>query len=193
MVLGKHENKHAIGIFATREATERALRDLQAANFPMERVSVVAKDDRQGDIAGVDPDKPEGSKAGEGAKAGALTGGIGGAIIGALEALGFATFVPLLIPGGQILAFGAVAANVLANAVAGGAIGAIGGGILGGLIGWGVPEDRAKLYQDRVGRGEYLVMLEGDADEIASAEAVLHSRGIQEWGVYQAPRERVLR
>lgn len=189
MALGTHGNKHALGIFPTREGAENALGELKDADFPMDRVSVVAKDDRQGEIAGIDTSKPEGNKADEGAKTGAVTGGIGGAIVGALESLGLSTFVPLLIPGaGQVLAFGSVAANALATAVAGGAIGAVGGGLVGGLIGWGVPEDRAKVYEHRVARGEYLIMVEGGVEEIEKAESILlHKGGIQEWGVYEAP------
>lgn len=186
--------KHALGVFHTRTEAEHALRELQAANYPMDRVSVVTRDDKAGEIAGIKTEDTHGNKADEGAKAGAITGGIGGAIVGAMEALGFATFVPLLIPGaGQVLAFGTIAANALATAVAGGAIGAVGGGIIGGLIGWGVPEDRAKVYEDLVSRGEYLVMLEGTADEIRSAESILSAGGIYEWGIYEPRREPIIR
>lgn len=186
--------QHAIGIFSNRGAAEHALRELRAAGFPMDQVSILAKDtDGNEKIAGVETQETTGNKADEGAKAGAITGGIGGAIVGALEALGFATFIPLLFPGGQILAFGTVAANAFATAVAGGAIGAAGGGLLGGLIGWGVPEKRAKVYQDRLGAGDYLVMVEGDEAEIRRAESIFSPQGIQEWGVYEAPQPTVHR
>lgn len=56
------------------------------------------------------------------------------------------------------------------------------------MIGWGIPEDQAKFYQDRVSQGDYLVIVEGTEPEIARAEAILNNRGIQQWGVYDAPR-----
>jgi hypothetical protein len=37
-------NKRAIGIFPNRQDTESALNELQNSDFPMEKVSVVAKD-----------------------------------------------------------------------------------------------------------------------------------------------------
>jgi uncharacterized protein (TIGR02271 family) len=93
----------------------------------------------------------------------------------------------LAIPGvGPIMLAGA-AATALATTVAGGAIGAAAGTLVGGLIGLGIPEDRAKIYNDRVSAGEYLVMVTGTKGEIAEAEAILNHRGIQEWGVYDVP------
>lgn len=182
----RQSERHATGVFPTRDKTESAIQALQDANFPMGQVSVVAKTqegDRQ--IAGVHLKDSEGNHAGGGARAGAVTGGVGGAVIGALEALGVTTTALALLPGaGQVLAFGSLAANAFATAVAGGAIGAAGGGLLGGLIGWGVPEHRAKIYHDLVSKGEYLVMVEGNDEEMRKAESVLNPYGIHEWAIY---------
>lgn len=180
-------NRHAVGVIPTRQQTETAIRALQAANFPMEQVSVVAKDTNGDDrLAGVDLRAETGNQADRGAKAGAVTGGIGGAVLGAIEVLGVSTTALALLPGaGQVLLFGTVAANALATAVAGGAVGAVGGGLLGGLVGWGVPEHRAKIYSDRVSQGEYLLMIEGSEAQVRAAEAVLNPQGIHEWGIYE--------
>ncbi|UBF29020.1 hypothetical protein K9N68_14975 [Kovacikia minuta CCNUW1] len=51
----------------------------------------------------------------------------------------------------------------------------------------GIPEDRARVYSDRVSRGDYLVMVEGSEEEIHRAESILNRRGIQEWGIYDSP------
>lgn len=189
MVLG--HNKRAVGTFATYQDAEMALRELQSSGFSMDRVSIVGRDmDRHGDVAGADMGDrisekskhvAEDTRADEGAKTGAATGGALGGLTGLLVGLG-----ALAIPGiGPVMAGGALA-TALATTVAGGAIGAAAGGLVGGLVGLGIPEDRARLYSDRVSHGEYLVMVEGSEDEIHRAESVLRNRGIQNWGVYDA-------
>jgi len=78
-------------------------------------------------------------------------------------------------------------ATTIATTLAGGAIGAAAGGLVGALIGLGIPEERARVYNQRVSRGDYLVFVDGTETEIRRAEAILSNRGIQDWGVYDAP------
>ncbi|MBD2033710.1 YsnF/AvaK domain-containing protein [Leptolyngbya sp. FACHB-321] len=176
-------HRRAIGTFPTRRAAEQALHELRDSGFPMDRVSVVAQDgDRKGSIAGASKSEHGDNKADDGAKAGALSGGALGGLTGLLVGLG-----ALAIPGlGPIMLAGA-AATALATTAAGTAIGAAAGTLLGGLIGMGIPEDRAKVYNDRVSAGEYLVMVDGTDAEIAHAQGILNHRGVQEWGVYDIP------
>ena len=47
-----------------------------------------------------------------------------------------------------------------------------------------IPEERAAAYSDRVAQGEYLVTVSGSEETIGRAEAILQSRGIQDWDVY---------
>ena len=167
--------QHAVGTFPSRDVVEAALEALRKQQFPMQQVSVVGKQAQaEGHLAGVEIQEKVGSKAGPAAKAGAVTGGIGGAILGAVESLGVATSLALLPGAGQVFLFGSVAANALTTAVLGGAVGAAGGGLLGGLLGWGVPEKRAKLYQDKVMDGQYLLMVEGTASQVQRASDVLN-------------------
>jgi uncharacterized membrane protein len=182
------QDKRAVGVFSNRHDTEVSLRELRESDFPMDRVSVITRDaDRQDDIAGADVrgdirERTEGNKADEGATTGALAGGALGGITGLLVGLG-----TLAIPGiGPIMLAGATA-TAIATTLAGGAIGAVTGGLLGALIGLGIPEERARVYQDRVSRGHYLILVEGTEDDIRRAEAILHNRGIEEWGVYDRP------
>mgnify|MGYP006421250321 CR=1 FL=1 len=186
--MAAEHQKHAIGVFPTYEEAENAIKQLQAAEFPMSQVSVVAKQaEQQGEIAGVEVEDAERRVSNDSAKTGATAGGIGGAIVGALEAAGLPTFVPLLFPGaGQVLVFGTVAANALATAVSGGVIGAVGGGIVGGLVGWGVPKGEAEAYRDRLSEGRYLLLIEGSHEQIDSAEAIVTPLGIQKWAIYEA-------
>ncbi|HIK18334.1 MAG TPA: PRC-barrel domain-containing protein [Leptolyngbyaceae cyanobacterium M33_DOE_097] len=150
-LVGHH--RRSVGVFPSRQAAEQALHELRDSGFPMERVSVVARDgDKQDDMAGANVRDHVGTKADEGATIGAVSGGALGGLTGLLVGLG-----TLAIPGiGPIMLAGATA-TALATTLAGGAIGAVSGGLLGALIGLGIPEERARVYQDRVARGGYLV------------------------------------
>jgi hypothetical protein len=56
--------KYAVGVFSSRQETEQALNQLNRSGFPMDKVSVIARDaDRQDDIAGVDVSDRVGNKA----------------------------------------------------------------------------------------------------------------------------------
>ena len=61
------------------------------------------------------------------------------------------------------------------------------GGLLGSLVGLGIPEEEARVYNERVQRGNYLVIIDGTAAEIAKAEEILHRRGVEEFAVYERP------
>ncbi|MEG4206091.1 histidine kinase [Microcoleus sp. Pol7_A1] len=182
MALGQH--KRAVGSFSNYRDTELALTELQSSGFPMNKVSVVGNNLDGNEIAGASAGKGTDDKVGGGAKAGATAGVVTGGLIGLLGSIG-----ALAIPGvGPVMAGGALA-TLLADTVVGGAIGAAAGGLVGGLVGLGVPEGKAKVYSDRVSRGEYLVFVEGTDSDIATAEGILSVRGIQDWGIYDVPAD----
>jgi hypothetical protein len=184
MALNRH--RRAVGVFPNRQSTERALNELKNSGFPMDNVSVVARDtDKQDEIAGAGVRENVGNRADEGATTGAVAGGAVGGLTGLLVGLG-----ALAIPGiGPVMLAGATA-TAIATALSGTAIGAAAGSLIGALVGLGIPEERARVYNERVSRGEYLVIVDGTEDEIRRAEAILNSQGIQEFGVYDAPGDR---
>ncbi|MFM9268271.1 general stress protein [Tychonema sp. BBK16] len=182
MALGQH--KRAVGSFSNYRDTELALTELQSSGFPMSKVSVVGENLDQGKVAGAKASKSTDEKVGGGAKAGATAGVVTGGLIGLLGSIG-----ALAIPGvGPVMAGGALA-TLLADTAVGGAIGAAAGSVVGGLVGLGVPEAQAKVYSDRISRGEYLVFVEGTDSEIATAERIFSVRGIQDWGIYDVPTD----
>jgi len=182
MALGRH--KRAVGSFSNYRDTELALRELQSAGFPMNKVSVVGENLDQGKIAGANVSKSREEQVGGGASSGATAGVVTGGLIGLLGGIG-----AVAIPGvGPVMAAGALA-TLLADTALGGAIGAAAGGLVGGLVALGVPDDKAKIYSDRISRGEYLVFVEGTDAEIATAEAIFRVRGIQDWGIYNVPAD----
>jgi uncharacterized membrane protein len=173
--------RRAVGLFATRQEAEQALYRLRDAGFNMDHISVVAKSGRGlRDLStdqSYDPNKTSAEQAQGGAGAGATAGAVTGGAIGLLGSLGI-----LAIPGVGLVA---EVGFLLANTLLGSGIGAASGGLLGALIGWGIPEDRANYYNDRVhNNDEYLVLVEGTEHDIQMAETVLRDGGIRDWGVY---------
>lgn len=171
-----NELRHAVGTFVTREDAEYALRELRDAGFNMDKVSVIAKNpERQDNIGGAEV-KPASEQAEGGAAAGATAGAATGGLMGLIGGLGV-----IALPGvGAVAELGVV----LANTLLGSGIGAAGGGLVGALIGWGIPEDRARYYDEMLSQGKYIVLMEGTQAEISGAEAILKNRRIQDWGVY---------
>lgn len=172
-------NKRAVGVFSDRSHAEAALTELRDSGFAMNNVSIIGKDTNNLDAVSRTP--MEGNKADDGAKTGAATGAALGGLGGLLVGLG-----ALAIPGiGPVIAGGAVA-TALATTVTGGAIGAATGGVVGGLVGLGIPENRARVYNDRLNQGNYIVMIDGSEDEVRHAETILKNHGIEEFDIFNA-------
>jgi len=173
------EHRRAVGIFPDRPRTASALQALSDSGFSMNNVSVIAKDPgRQNAIAGVNVKDEVTNRAEQGGTVGGVTGGILGGVTGLLVGLG-----TLTIPGFGPALLAGEAATVLSTLIGAGA-GVAAGGLVGALIGMGIPEHRAKHYQDRVTNGDYLVMLRDTEPEIARAEKTLKDAGIEDWGIY---------
>ena len=178
MALG--QKKRGVGVFTSRKETEDTLHELKNTGFPMDTVSVVAQDaNRHNDIASVDVGADVGNQADLGAAKGAITGGTLGGLTGLLLGIG-----ALAIPGiGPIMLAGATA-TALATTLSGTAIGAVAGGFLGSLVGLGIPEEQAKVYNERLTRGEYLVIIDAPENQLLSVEPILKQGGIQDWEIY---------
>jgi hypothetical protein len=184
IVMIMSQQRRAVGTFATRYEAEQALNELQYSGFPMRKVSIIAQDaDSEKELAGVKTRNELSNRGDEGAKTGAVAGGALGGLTGLLVGLG-----TLAIPGVGPIVLAGEAATALATTAAGGAIGAATGGLVGGLVGLGISEDRARIYGDRISRGEYLVIVDGTDAEINQAQAILNRQGIQDWGIYDVPQ-----
>src|SRR5689334_7603944 len=99
-----------------------------------------------------------GGKAMKGADAGGAIGGTLGAILAALAAVG----TSLAIPG-----LGIVIAGPIAAALAGAGAGGLTGGVIGALVGAGIPEDRAKLYDEDIRKGGIVMGVNPRSEEDA--------------------------
>ena len=154
--------KSIVGIAKSSNQLEHTLEDLQNDGLiPSSDISVLLPD--SGAVSdtetSLDPrtrdsgNTPElgavkATKAPEGATTGAVTGGAIGGTLGLLAGIG-----ALAIPGlGPFIAAGPIMA-----ALSGAAAGAAAGGVTGALVGFGIPEYEAKVYEDRIKKGGYLV------------------------------------
>ncbi len=142
-------NSMLTGMFADRDSAERAYSSLESRGYTKDDVDLVMSDDaRKRHFGDSDADTELGNKAMEGAGTGSAIGGTLGAIAGAVAAIG----TSLLIPG-----LGIVVAGPIAAALAGAGAGGLTGGLIGALVGHGIPEDRAKIYENGLKDG-HIVM-----------------------------------
>ncbi|MBD2001237.1 hypothetical protein H6G00_32370 [Leptolyngbya sp. FACHB-541] len=177
MTIGQYGR--AIGVFSSRQDAEMALQELRDAGFNMDRVSIIARNAKGKDQISDADMNPKEEQVKGGAGAGAVAGSATGGLLGLIGGLGV-----LAIPG---VGPAAEVGIVLANTLLGSGIGAAGGGLAGALIGWGVPEERAQYYGDRLEQGDYVLVLEGSSDDVRTAEAILNNRGIRDWDFYGIP------
>ncbi len=183
MIVGQRER--AVGIFPRFEQMAEALKQLKESGFPIEHISVIGKQRQY--LSQLDPavrTTEVGNQAEKGAKRGAIAGGLIGLFTGFFVGIGL-----LAIPAiGPIMLAGA-AETAFATTLAGGAIGLATGTLLGALIGLGIPEEKARVYQERIQRGEFLMIVDGTEYEIRHARSILIPLGIEDWGVYDAPTD----
>ena len=176
------ETTRAIGLFSDRQSAQTAMMQLRDSGFDMNRVSVVNKNaEAAGDMQGASVNSGDMDQVAESASDSAKIGGVTGGAIGLIGSLGV-----LAIPGvGPVAELGII----LANTVFAGALGAASGGLLGALVGWGMSEEDAKYYSDRVNNsGDYLVVVEGDANTINAAQTVLQQNKVSDWRTFSSTK-----
>jgi hypothetical protein len=132
------------GMFTDKDSSERAYRSLRDRGYADDDINVITSDETRNKYWGDDTDSELGNKALEGTGVGGMVGATLGAIIGGIAAIG----TNVVLPG-----LGLVVAGPIAAALAGAGAGGVTGGLAGALIGWGIPEDRAKLYEEGVRNG----------------------------------------
>jgi hypothetical protein len=128
-----------IGVFPNHRQADRFVKELKHAGFRDDQIGVLGRTTESN------------TPVEDSAVAGALTGGTLGALTGAALTAG-------LIPGiGPVLAGG-----VLVGILGGAAAGATAGGVLGTLIGLGIPEEKARHYENQLKAGRTLVVVQGE-------------------------------
>ena len=147
------------GLFRDRESAEHAYRSLSERGYGTDDVNLVMSQDTRKKHFGDDtPDTELGSKALEGAGVGGAIGGTTGAVLAAIAAVGTNVFIPGL---------GLTIAGPLAAALAGAGAGSMTGGLIGALVGAGIPEDRARVYDEGIRNGGIYMGVRPRTDEDA--------------------------
>ncbi len=153
---GESDRRWVTGSFADRESAERAYGSLTNRGYTKDDVNLMMSDDTRKKHF-KDDDTELGSKALEGSGVGAAIGGTTGAVLGAILAAG-----SIVMPGVGILVAGPLAA-----ALAGLGAGGLTGGLIGALIGAGMPEERAREYDQDVRNGRIVMGVTPRSDEDA--------------------------
>lgn len=157
----QERNSMLTGLFNDRESTERAYTSLRDRGYSDKEINLMMSDQTRdtwfgdNDVA----DTELGSKALEGAGAGSAIGGTLGAIIGGIAAIG----TSVVLPG-----VGLVVAGPIIAALTGAGAGGLTGGLVGALIGSGIPEERAKLYDEGIRNGGAVVGVNPRSDDDAT-------------------------
>jgi len=150
-------SKSIVGIAKTRTDVEAVVTDLQNSGIPVANISILLPDSGGFPETGA----VKATKAPEGTTTGVVAGGLAGGALGLLAGIG-----ALAIPGvGPLIAAGPIMASL-----SGAAVGATAGGIVGALVGLGIPEIEAKVYEERIKKGGYLVAVHvasRDQDQVA--------------------------
>ena len=147
------------GLFRDRESAERAYGSMASRGYSKDDVSLMMSDDtRKTHFGEGTGDSELGDKALEGAGAGAAIGGTVGAVLAGIAAIGTSIALPGL---------GLLVAGPLAAALAGAGAGGLTGGLIGALVGSGIPEERAKAYDEGIRNGGIMMGVNARADEDA--------------------------
>lgn len=154
----RQANNYVFGSFSDRESAERAYASATNRGYAQDDVNLVMSDDTRKRYF-ADQDTELSSKAAEGAGTGAMIGGAAVGVLGAIAAIGTSIALPGL---------GLVLAGPLVAGLAGAGAGGLTGGLIGALIGWGIPEDRAKEYEDDVRNGRIVMGVNPRSDEDAA-------------------------
>ncbi len=150
-----------IGVMPENSQAEKAVEAMRKKGFGDNEISIVAKDQEQGN------QEEDLSFAEQNLSDGTATGGAIGGVAGLLMGAG-----ALLIPGvGPIIA---------AGPLAGALTGVITGGIAGGLIDFGIPEERGKHYEEKVKEGNILVAVKTNEEKVDSAASILRQYGAED-------------
>ncbi len=152
------EKEMLTGMFHDRKSTEKAYNSMHDRGYTKDEINLVMSKETHDKYFSGDKEETElGNKAAAGTGVGSAIGGTIGAITGIVAAVG----TSIVIPG-----LGLVVAGPVAAGLAGAGAGGITGGIIGALVGWGIPKERAKIYESGIEDGHIVmgVTPKNDAD-----------------------------
>ena len=147
------------GMFRDRRSTEKAYNSMHERGYTEDEINLVMSKETHEKYFSDNKDETElGNKAASGSGAGSAIGGTIGAVTGAIAAIG----TSIVIPG-----LGLVVAGPIAAGLAGAGAGGLAGGIIGALVGWGIPKERAKIYESGIKDGHIVLGVKPKNEEDA--------------------------
>jgi hypothetical protein len=174
---GENIDKMILGIFSARDDAQEAVTELESAGFDPKDISVIMRDKATAQEFA----DTTGTSVADGAISGATTGGALGALAGLLIGIGAIT-----IPGiGALLIGGPLAAalgltGAAATTISGAVTGALAGGLVGALVGLGVPEEDARVYEQRIREGGILVAVPVSLGNETEARSILEDNNAEQ-------------
>lgn len=153
------EQEMLTGMFRDRSSAENVYNSMNDRGYTPNEINLVMSKETHEKYFSDDMEETElGNKAAAGTGAGSAIGGAVGAITGILAAIGTSIVIPVL---------GIVVAGPIAAGLAGAGAGGITGGIIGALVGWGIPKERAKLYESSIKAGHIVMGVKPKNEEDA--------------------------
>lgn len=157
--------KTLIGIYKNHELAVEAVHKLKDNNYPIDQLSIIGKTgtevvDEELRLIEENP-----------VKLAELAGTtVVGTALGTLTGLGL-----FAIPGVGFL----YGAGAVVGAIAGFDFGLIGGGIASVLATVGIKDDFVKEYEDALNQGKFLLIAQGEENDIERANIILHENKIE--------------
>jgi uncharacterized protein YjbJ (UPF0337 family) len=152
-------NQVFTGTFRDADSADRAYRSMLDRGYTNDDINLMMSEDtRKKYFSGQKGATEIGTKAAEDAGKGAAVGGAIGATIAAIAAIGSSVIFPGL---------GVVVAGPLLAGLAGAGAGGATGGLIGYLVGKGIPEERARLYENDIKNGGIVMGFNPRSDEDA--------------------------
>ncbi|AVH70403.1 hypothetical protein [Nostoc sp. 'Lobaria pulmonaria (5183) cyanobiont'] len=166
------KERRTIGVFAGYSDAQLVLQELKASNFPMNKVSVIARNtEEKTDIAGVEIIENTGNTSSKD-----TAGAVASDAFGSITELSVSVAL-LVIPGiGSVILAGSEVTAIATT---------LAGGLPALFLSLGISEKQAQGYSDLVCKGYYLVIVTGIDIEIRLAKRIFNRRDIQQWGVYE--------
>ena len=153
-------NQAVVASYSSHDGAEQAVHLLQSSGLPMNHLSIIGRDWQvREDVQGF---YHPGDALKEDTKQGAWAGGLVGLFIG--------VGMFILPIAGPIMVLGPLG-GIIAAAVTGAGLGALSSS----LMALGIPEDQAIKYQERIGAGEFVVVVHGPPAEAIRAQEVLQA------------------
>lgn len=168
----------AVAIYDSHPQAESAVKALQHAGFEMKNLSIIGKDyHTEEHVVGF---LNAGDRAKVFGKLGAFWGGLMGVLFG--SAL---MFIPVV---GHVVVLGPLAAALFGGLQGAALVGGV-GALAGALMSIGIPKDSVLRYETALKADKFVLVLNGDAQELEAAREVLETSGLSSFDHHHQQEE----